>query len=269
MAPRRTALQLTPLLDLLLIVIFAQYLDVGERDRKRVADHSALQERTQQAESEVAIARIAASDARLERMAALEQLAAAERNLNTAKAQLRTSQETERILADAAAALFQIDESRLEEVLSPAGLTGSPAEVARRDEIRKRLREITSGNADAVVFHLMTHEELRKRVDIWRFHLDENGVVTLDTGTRKHRFRAEPANLLRDVGQYVDALPEPKRLVVILFTYSEKSRLITIEGIRDQLPQLMERLGQNSETRFDYADLGFGKSVNGDQTEPF
>ena len=264
MIRRRTALQLTPLLDLLLIVIFAQYLDVGARDRQRVVDSELLLERTLAAEDAAASARKEADAALLRLQVAEIKQAKAERELSVAANELRVSRRTEDALTDAAVALFKIDRTRLEEVLSPVGSTSAPATEEQREEIRRRLREVTSGDADAVVFHLMTHEELRKRVDLWRFHLDEFGVATLEAGGRTERFRVEPATLIRDIGQYADSLPEPKRLVVVLLTYSENARLITVEAVRDRLPRLMERLGQNSDSRFDYADLGFGvQAANG------
>ena len=269
MSPRRTALQLTPLLDLLLIVIFAQYLDVGERDRKRIAASESLVERTELAEKESANARAQLTEYERRAQAALDELrvvelqnVAIQRDLALARNALQASRQTERALADTAASLFKIDPRRLEEILAPTGTAGVSTTAAQRDEIRRRLEEVTSGDADAVVFHLMTHEELRKRVDLWRLHLDSNGIATLEAGGLKHSFRIEPASLLRDVGRYADTLPEPKRLVVVLFTYDQNARLITIEAVQDRLPRLMERLSQNSDSRFDYADLGFGSNVD-------
>lgn len=258
MTPRRVALQLTPLLDLLLIVIFAQYLDVGERDRQRVASVAELEQRT--------------TEAKLFATRALEQMEQAEADAQAARSQLavattalRRSQETERTLATAAASLFEIDPQRLEAALNPFQNPAAPATDAEREAIRNRLKEITSGDADAVVFHLLTHEELRKRVDLWRFHVDEQGVGELEAAGRTQTFRVQPATLLRDVGQYADTLPEPKRLVVVLFTYDMNAREITVEAIRDRLPRLMVRLSENSDSRFDYADLGFAKPGGGFQ----
>lgn len=269
MSPRRTALQLTPLLDLLLIVIFAQYLDVGERDRQRVAENRSLAEQADVALRDAQSAKALAADSEMLRQLADARRAAAEEQLSAATTKLQRSERIETMLAQATAALFQIDPALLEQVVSPFPATGPAASESQRADVRRRLRELTSGSADAVVMHLMTHEELRKRVDVWRFHLDADGVATLEGGGKSNRFRVEPANLLRDVGQYVDTLPDPKRLVIVLFTYDEKSRLITIEAVRDRMPRLMERLGQNSGARFDYADLGFGRGTSSDSMIPF
>lgn len=250
MIPRRVALQLTPLLDLLLIVIFAQYLDVGERDRQRIASTEQLEEQTAQLEivAREAIERSRQSDAIVESVTA---------ELEATRASLRGVKQAEIALAEAAAGIFNIPSERIEAALNPFSNPSAVLVEDERAEIRKRLQQITSGDEDAVVLHLLTHEELRKRVDLWRLHIDERNVGTLEAGGRKHTFRVMPSTIAQDIGLYADTLPDPKRLVVMLFTYDASSRLITIESVRDQLPPLMERLTQNSDSRFDYADLGF------------
>lgn len=252
MTPRRTALQLTPLLDLLLIVIFAQYLDVGERDRKLIASAAELEARTERAVTSSRLATDRADEAERQAMAARDEAAAARAELIAARA-------TQRALSSAAASVLEIPTEQLDAMLSPFAVPNLAETEAEREAIRQRLREVTAGNADAVVLHLLTHEELRKRVDLWRLHLDEQSIATLEAGGRTHTFRVAPASLQRDLGLYIDTLPDPKRLVLVLFTYDENARLITVEAVRDRLPTLMERFSQNSDSRFDYADLGFGR----------
>ena len=237
--PRRMVLQLTPLLDLLLIVIFAQYLDVGDRDRSREQELTL-------ARREATAAMQRAATAESERQAALSDARRSARAAEQAATRLDG-------FLDVAAEMFALPPETQQRLLS--GAAGTPEEIAA---MRSRLTAVMSGDPAAVQLHLQTHEELRRHADIWRVHLDADGRVHLRAGGR-----VETLAPLPDPGQIVPAVfawskrqPEPKSLVLVLFSYDEFALLQQVRGIRRAMPELRDRLRDDTTSRVDFADIG-------------
>ena len=246
MSGRRLALQLTPLLDLLLIVIFAQYLDVGQRDRRTAGENERLRQSLAETrlQSEVQGNRLA----RLERVA-FEAGEAAERSRTRAAA-----------VTAAASALFHLPPGVVEAAVAKAAdgtLSGE-----ERDAIRETFRSLAGGDPQAVVRHLLETAEMRKRVDLWRLHLSPDGTLTLDAAGESETVRADAATVgsgsftdrLRAIA---DRLPDGKSLVILTLTYDERVYLSTLEPLREELRGVVASLGRNSRSRFHFADLGY------------
>ena len=241
---RRTVLQLTPLLDLLLIVIFAQYLDVTERDQSRavqlrVAEESAAEATRRADESETARFR-------------------SERDAAIAKQQADASLAKSKTLLRVASEMFDLPEPQRQALLdADSGLLADvPSQEAR--VVAARLTELMTGQPDAVQRHLTTHEELRKHADIWTIHVDADGRLLLDAGGR-----TETLAPLSSLGQFVPSVfawskrqPETKSLVLVLFSYDPYARLQMIRGLRSKLPELRDRLRADTTSRVDFAEIG-------------
>ena len=232
-AGRRTVLQLTPLLDLLLIVIFAQYLDVGERDRVRESQLREAKEQTQLA--------IQTADAQTERAAQMQAFAIA-------------SRERQQQTLATVSQLFRLPPDQRRELLAslPEADSSDDAEL-----VRERLRELLSGNPDAVQLHLQTHQQLRRFADVWRVHYDARGVLQLEADGRATEVRIEEGDFVRVVYEWTKRQPQPKALVLILFSYDERARFLKVQSLKSRLPSLVELLRRDTESKVDFADIGY------------
>ena len=242
---RRTVLQLTPLLDLLLIVIFAQYLDVGERDRIREAEVRDSREAAAASADQAVRAIARAEAAEQDRRAALDQAAAAQ---SAAAASRRTQEDT---LA-AVARLFDLPPEQRRRLFAPDGLF---ADVSA-GPVRERLAELLAAKPDAVQLHLRTHEELRRLADVWRLHLDDDGVVHLLADGRETALRPSARNFVGEVYAWSKDQPEAKSLLLVLFSYGDDTLELDTRVVRAQLPRLIELLRQDTESKVDFAEIG-------------
>ena len=128
---RRFHLQLTPLLDLLLIVIFAQYLDVQQQARRQ----SVEVEQQASARERQLTQRYAALESNLERerkSLAQEREALSSREQEAARRVEQISQQLEDVLeqqrraADVVAELFNVPQELIDETLKPQPTDAPP-----------------------------------------------------------------------------------------------------------------------------------------------
>lgn len=242
---RRLALQLTPLLDLMLIVIFAQYL---EMEQVAVERRTKFEQRLTEAQSEVA-----ATEARLaEQQQELRQARRENAALN--EEYHLTARQRDRI-AQMAAELFQVPESALKPLLDRDG----DLPVDETNRIRQEFRDIAAARPEAMVKHLLTYDELRKRSDVWDLYVRENGSIAFSTGKQTHEFRADtPEQFAARLFALYKDLPQPKSLVIILLSYGD-ARAGVREAAIQGLMLAAERMREDAagRTRFEYAVLGY------------
>ena len=250
MSTRRLTLQLTPLLDLLLIVIFAQYLDVGQRDRARADE-------TERLSQDVAELNLRTQ----QQQASLDQAQQDARHARQSAEQLRRQTS---LVAAAAAEALNVSPEELSAAMANAA-EGTLSETERQDAI-DRLREFSSQNEQSVVWQLLENAEMRKRVEIWRLHLRADGGVTFVAGDRTEDFRADAETITSGafvdrLQQLSDRMPDAKGLVILALTYDERVYLSTLEPLREDLRAVVAKLSQNSRSRFHFADLGYQSFV--------
>ena len=227
--PRRgrpTRFQLTSLLDLLLIVVFAQFLEMRQTASDEEAQHrsevASLREETrrQKAEAEQAV---------------------------------RSGEEVAALLDRA----MQVVQQQLTDE-RPA----EPATLQRRvEELRGRL---AAANSAEVLRFLVGYDELLKRAEVWDLHADASGLIELTAGGQKRSFRLEADRHAGRAEEFADGiyrifkqLPQPKGLVVILVSYSLGTTAGTYQAIIDGMPAAVQRLRQDSPSvRFEYTVLG-------------
>ncbi|TWT52087.1 hypothetical protein KOR42_31840 [Thalassoglobus neptunius] len=263
---RKMTLQLTPLLDLLLIVIFAQYMEVQETQVAVEQEASAaLVERDQ------TIAELKTVEAELfetaQRLSVLRgELSEQSQQLALAQDQLETTQQQQNVLTDLLVELFDIPEQVVERTITstkpPAGRTTSEVE-----RLKERFRQIAVEQSGRVIEHLLSYEEIRKRCDVWDVHVTPDNFLTISSGDQILKMQI-PIDISKDFVQqeFIDefietahTLPDPKDLVIMMLTYDRRSQRWATEGVRDALPQIILRMNfeSSSRTRYDYADLGF------------
>ncbi|QDT65336.1 hypothetical protein [Calycomorphotria hydatis] len=264
---RRLHFQLTPLLDLLLIVIFAQYLEVRETSGEQAA-HLEAEQREVQSE-------LAAGKKILDARA--DQLRTKEAELE--KTEELLSEESKRLLADRAelfeqqsraaklmAKLFDLPEDVAKSAFEPQQpplVPQTPEDAAR---LQAELERLAAGKSREVIDHLLTYDELRKRADVWGLHVRDTGEIVFSANDRSVVLRAsDPEQFASRLFASYKALPQPKGLVVMLVSYGDAradARATVLEGLPLVLRELREdRLGK---TQFEYAVLGY---VPGDPPE--
>jgi hypothetical protein len=221
-----TRFQLASLLDLLLIVVFAQFLEM----RQRASDEE-IQHR-----SEVASLR-----EEVDRQAAETRQAA------------RIGEETVALLDRA----MQVVRQQLTEPRP-----GEPPTLQRRVE---GLREqLAAADSAEVLRFLVGYDELLKRAEVWDLHADSSGLIELSVGGQSRSFRLEAARQAGRADEFAEGLyrifkqlPQPKGLVVVLVSYGLQTTAGTYQAIIDGMPAAVQRLRQDSpNVRFEYTVLG-------------
>lgn len=262
--PRRFHLQLTPLLDLLLIVIFAQYLDVqqqAQRQAEATSRQLAVGQRELQQERILRDAQY--ETARRELTEARQKLADQEVELQQREADIEqrvqdvVSQQSR--AAEMIGELFDVPADLIEQALKPLPADAPPRSAAETQLLRERFAELADKRGAEVIEHLLSYEELRKRADIWSLRIHAQGTITFTAVGKSQVFRASNADeFAAELFSRYKTLPQPKGLVVILVSYGD-ARADVRSAIFDGLPQAIrlmreDRLGT---TQFEYAILGF------------
>lgn len=244
---RRLTLQITPILDMLLIVLFMQFLDIKERAAGLESQAAASFASVTEMESQLQTAQAAVAASQVESDRVHEQQAAIARTLGE---------------------VFRLtpDETRkfIKEMRAPTLNGPSPA-------VEAQLKQLASGSPEPILQHLLTYDEIRKRCDVWELFIDGQNVAHLDSGDRERELRvnlnqAEDADIERfsvELETAYRSLPQPKHLVILLLTYDRDARLTVTEGISASLPEIVDRLTGASTglTRFEYADMGVRRVV--------
>lgn len=263
--PRRIALQITPLVDTLLIVLFLQYVDARQkhetslslaaaatRDRDRAAAELLLvQGRHREILQELERAQAGLQGLAAESLAREVHAAEAEAEIERLRAQ-------QRVLGELVTELFRLPQEQLQAVLDPARdppLASSPAQL---EQLRARFREMASSSPGAMIRHLLSYEEVRKRCDLWDLFIDASGIARVDTGATAFQFRVVPDEFEDQFFRRYKSLPQTKDLVIILLSVDRRSQRQFVQPVRAALPRLVDRMRQDSggRSRFEYADLG-------------
>lgn len=262
---RKVTVHLTPLLDLTLIVFFAQYLETRQQQADAASQVSSVEEDLGRAAADATLLRSRNAELQfeLERAQAANNLLVGElTGREEGRAQLEADLDAalarQRVLGDLMQELFAIPQEEIEAILDPTRdppLSRSPEELER---LRVRFREMAEQDPAGMIRHLLTYEEIRKRCDVWNLTIDAAGVATLDAGSRSFRIRVVPDQFENEFFQRYKSLPQTKGLVILLLTYERGAQRQYVQEVRQALPRLIDRMREDSgnRTRFEYADLG-------------
>lgn len=246
---RRFTLQLTPLLDLLLIVIFAQFMEV-----QHTAESGEQQLRARQQ---------ALEQTYLQRRRDLESAhQAAETALETSRQrysrQIQSMIDQHRQAGATLAETFNLPERLIEEA-SRLKTAGRTADAQRLEQATEQLDQLLQSRNNELLQFVIRYDEMQKHVSVWELHLLDNGQVLFTDGklTRRLSF-ASPEEFSARCFEASKAFEEPRPLTLILMTYGD-----TQAGLRRDaglgLPDLVSRLRDDTDgTRwFDYSLMGF------------
>ena len=243
MTARRLTFQLTPLLDLLLIVIFAQYMEVriaAKQETDRIAG-----ERQSTVDENESLKR------------QVDQWESQQRNVD--QKQHREREQLGQIIGE----LFQISDATLNKIIQPRSKNEaggfSPAEIA---DLKARFQQLANSSGDQVIDHLLTFNEMRKQFDVWEIYLNEDGALLITIGQDRKQVKS---NVIETPEAFVDVVlqvrkqfPPTKNSVLILCSYGN-CRLLHRLAMTRGLPAIAERMrsdGQGTHN-FEYAIFGY------------
>ena len=253
----RFRFQLTSLMDLLLIIVFAQFLefrqasDSTRRETLAALDAQKSELAEQYAEAQIALDR---------RQREWEQDAQAiGRELDAAVEMARAASRERDRLIDSMRGLL----SESTEGFSPRD---SSAESQLRVESAERLgRRLAAVEATEMLRFLVGYEELLKRAEIWTLHVSDRGDINVRGGGSDLSFRLEARDQPSRTEEFITQLraasrsfPQPKGLVVVLASYSPLAVAGNYQPVIDGLPRAMEFLAADADqrTRFESAVIG-------------
>jgi len=246
---RRLTLQLTPLLDLLLIIMFSQYM---ENKEKTLAVEEQLSAQQTAVESELARRKLAIEHQFAEDRKTLEEL----RQVYEERFRGLANQHTQigALLADS----LNLPEAALNEILRLRS-ANSPGDAERLIAATQSLQELMHARGDEVFRFLTQIDQMQKHVTIWEVHVQDNGQVlisdTEQSFTTDFSTEAEFSSRLFEASKSFAA---PRTLVIILLSWGDAqggSRQRATNG----MPLLTEQLRRDAAgTRwYDFSILGF------------
>ncbi len=258
---RRILLQLTPLLDLMMTILFMQsvllqdissdavkakiktedtleYSRTIEEGLRKENDALAKERNELRAELEKAQSRL--EEAEQSKQAAEELAESATKNLERVGA----------ITKD----IFSISDESLEMLTN--NLNPEQADRLRNDV--ERLKEISDSKA---LEELMKLDELRKRCDFWKIHITYDGFVSMEINDKeKGRFYIQDTSeaILTDFNKIVTENEEPKSIVLVILTHGNP-----IKGVVDRTKEVLNKFLQDQRntsyrnSRFEFSDWGY------------
>jgi len=246
---RKLTFQLASLLDLLLIVMFAQYLEVQTVAQKQ-AEQIEAERQTSASDLEVLQRQLADLQKQLSQWEDRQRVAD--------KAEHSGVEQLGRLFGE----LFRIPEATIQKISKrrsqdEAGL--SPAEITT---LLKEFQSLATARGDQVVDHLLTFVEMKKRFDVWEVYLQENGALVVTAGSHQKRLQTgiieTPEQFSDELFKLYKSFPQTKSVVLILVSYGDAlrpNRLAIIKG----MPTVAERMraDSNGAARFEYAVLGY------------
>jgi len=267
---RRLTFQLTPLLDLLLIVIFAQFMDV--RDATEHQEHTsseqvhklevdrdgtASQLAALQTEYELLERRLDASQQELtESRRSAQSLMARAFSMEVKINQVTAEREA---IASLYAKLFDLPDDVVAQLFARDNRRLSSDDV---EKLRSRFRTVADQTPGQSIRHLLTIDEMWKRCDVWNLHIKPSGLTVVETGGRTHQFEAATAKEFEEeLYDVYTLISSHKTLVILLLSYGNIDADV-YEAAIDGLPRAAERMRSDSggRSRFESAVLGFSEA---------
>jgi len=253
---RRLALQLTPLLDLLLIVMFSQYIE--NRHRSVVAQETlAVREKaldTRQAEDDALIE---------QRRLALEKDVADQKALlaelgRTYDEKFRSILNQHHQIGSILAESLNLPGNVMTEVLK-LRTSGSTDDAARLQDAAERLQKLMQARGEEIFRFMLQVDEMQKHVTIWEIHVQVNGqaLITDSQQSFVSDFSSD-ADLAARLFESSKSFSEPKLLIVVLLTWSD-AQAVARRRATDAMPLLMEQLRRDAGgTRwYDFSIIGY------------
>lgn len=284
--PRKVTFQLTPLLDLLLIVIFAQYLEM--RDESAAAKTQAAEKAT---ENKDALSQARRTNEALQAKLEVSQQAVRNRDNDIANLKRRLESDEERqkmlrdqrnLLAKQMAKLFGMPEKELAKVLKPLFTRDGPRRKQEIKKIEERIAKLRKSDPHRILRHVVKYQELLKRADIWEIHIarDNTATISIDGKSSKVAYSATPikttgdkekddaefrryfrqlkGDFVRRMVAYYKSLPQTKNVIIVLLSEGKGVTGFTYRAARDGMADVSLRIATEAGGRVQIvtAELG-------------
>lgn len=251
-ARRRLTFQLTPLLDLLLIVIFAQYMEVqqtAESAQGKLAQQQAdLEAQYQQRNAELA----QTYDDQQANLAAMRR-----RYSEDYESILRQHQRAGSTLAEA----LNLPGTIMEQILR-LNSSGNTADAERLQAAAQQMKQLLQSRGAEMLRFVLRYDEMQKHVSVWEMYLRDNGQATFSDGDHRQLVSFETSEeFVSRSFEASKAFTEPKPLVIILLSHGD-AHAGQRRRATDAMPLLVEQLRRDAgNTRwFDFSLMGFRPS---------
>ena len=246
---RRLALQLTPLLDLLLIVMFSQYIENRDRTQAAVTEISTLRD---QLESELEQQRKSLEQEYTEQRKSVNELRQLyDERFNSI---IEQHHQVGTLLAES----LNLPGVTITEILK-LRTAGSVEDSERLSTATERLQELMQARGEDVFRFLIKVDQMQKHVSIWEVHVLNNGQAQISNGeqsfTADYSSETEFSSRLFDVSK---SFADPRTLVILLLSWGDAQggpRQRATNG----MPMLTEQLRRDAAgtTWYDFSIVGF------------
>lgn len=259
--------QLTSLMDLLLIIVFAQFMEIrSASDAAKLETLAAIEDQKNE---------LAQNYAR-----AVDELAETEQQLEARNNELRAERDRALAIAESASTQTKRMTEAVVDILAESNASFAADQssqsaqdlVASADQLRERFAELDG--ADALRF-LVGYEELLKRAEVWTLHVSDRGDITLSNGRQEASFRLESATQSERTEEFIRQLrsassqfPQPKGIVVVLVSYSPLAIAGNYQPVLDGTPRAMQLLSIDAEDRSRFESAIIGAVIDPDQDLP-
>ena len=280
---RRMVFQLTALLDLLLVVLFAQYMETQEVTRRAI--RSEASRRAKEASLRIAAEKLTrVTEAERQESEKLKKSALADRSQLTDQIEKLTAdnQRLQSSLTRAQAKLGEEHEGRVEDQKRSAEELAQISEIFRerlnidpktlnayldgaspgeRDKFLEEMQRLKGARSASVVQYLRATVEFKKMCNLWEIHIFDDNSVRLRFDGKDYGKRIFPGSSNDFANQFIEAARdngEPRSLVVVLLTWSDADRKTRDEvstGLQEATTVLRTAWGNTK--RIEVSKLGF------------
>lgn len=249
LSPRRLTLQLTPLLDLLLIVMFSQYIE--NRDRSIQAQEQIAQQRS------IADAELAETRETLEK-----EFARQRKSLDDLRAvydeRFRSILEQHHQAGTLLAQSLNLPGAAMTEILK-LRTANSPEDAERLSAAMDRVKELMQARGEEVFRFLIKVDQMQKHVSVWEVHVMENGKAQISDGEQSFMvdFESE-TDFASRLFEQCKSFADPRTLVIMLLSWGDAQG-----GARQRatngMPVLAEQLRKDAAgiRWYDFSIVGF------------
>lgn len=246
---QRLTLQLTPLLDLLLIVMFSQYIE--NRDRSLLAQKEISQQRTI-ADAELADRRQALEQEFTRQQKSLEELRI------VYDERFRSIIEQHHQAGTLLAESLNLPGAAMTEILK-LRTANAPEDAERLSAATDRVKDLMQARGEDVFRFLIKVDQMQKHVSVWEVHVLANGKAQISDGEQSFMADYESeSDFASRLFEHSKSFADPRTLVILLLSWGDAQG-----GARQRatngMPILAEQLRKDAAgiRWYDFSIVGF------------